>query len=184
MVIIMKKIILEIMSFLKIDYIISSIIKIPDSLSNFRYQKKYETCRFYGKNNFNNINNLKIGKFTCLKDTYIEASGGVEIGSYVHGAINLVIWSSNHIYDGNMIPFNYDYIYKKVVIEDFVWIGEGVKILPGVKIGEGAIIGMGAVVCKDIPPYAIAAGNPAQIIKYRDIDIFKENKEKKSFRDL
>ncbi len=48
-----------------------------------------------------------------------------------------------------------------------VWIGHGAVILPGVKIGNGAVIGAGAVVSKDIPEYAIAAGIPAKVIKFR-----------------
>lgn len=48
-----------------------------------------------------------------------------------------------------------------------VWIGSNVKILSGVNIGDGAIIGANSLVTKDIPPYAIAGGNPAKIIKYR-----------------
>jgi len=57
-----------------------------------------------------------------------------------------------------------------IVIEDEVWIGLGSTILSGVRIGKGAIIGACAVVTKDIPPYAIVAGNPAKIIKYRFAD--------------
>ncbi len=53
------------------------------------------------------------------------------------------------------------------VIGNDVWIGVGAIILPGVKIGDGAIIGGGSIVTKDIPPYAIAVGNPARVIKYR-----------------
>lgn len=52
-----------------------------------------------------------------------------------------------------------------VIIEDNVWIGEMVCIMPGVRIGKGSIIGANAVVTKDIPPYSVAAGNPARIIK-------------------
>ena len=52
-----------------------------------------------------------------------------------------------------------------VVIEENVWIGEMVCIMPGVTIGRGAIIGANAVVTKDVPPYALAAGNPAKVIK-------------------
>lgn len=48
-----------------------------------------------------------------------------------------------------------------------VWVGQNVTILSGVNIGNGAIIGAGAVVTKSIPPYAIAVGNPAKVVKYR-----------------
>jgi len=48
-----------------------------------------------------------------------------------------------------------------------VWIGHGVTVIAGKKIGTGAIVGSGAVVTKDIPPYAIAVGVPARVIKYR-----------------
>jgi acetyltransferase-like isoleucine patch superfamily enzyme len=50
------------------------------------------------------------------------------------------------------------------VIEDDVWIGFSASIMKGVKIGRGAIIGAGSMVTKDVPPYAIVAGNPAQTI--------------------
>lgn len=48
-----------------------------------------------------------------------------------------------------------------------VWIGERALILNGIKIGNGAIIGAGAIVTRDIPPYAVAVGVPAKVIKYR-----------------
>lgn len=54
-----------------------------------------------------------------------------------------------------------------VVIEDDVWIGFGAIILSGVRIGRGAIVAAGAVVKTDVPPYAIVAGNPAAVVKYR-----------------
>lgn len=56
---------------------------------------------------------------------------------------------------------------RPVTIGDDVWIGSRVTILPGVKIGNGCIIGAGSVVPKDIPDYAIAVGNPADVKKYR-----------------
>jgi maltose O-acetyltransferase len=54
-----------------------------------------------------------------------------------------------------------------VVLEDDVWLGMGVIVLPGVRIGRGAIIGAGAVVTKDVPPYAIAHGLPCQVVGER-----------------
>ncbi len=54
----------------------------------------------------------------------------------------------------------------KVIIKDGAHIGIGAIIMPGVTIGEGAIIGAGSVVTKDIPPYSVAVGSPARVIKY------------------
>lgn len=52
-----------------------------------------------------------------------------------------------------------------VIIGNNIWIGDKATILSGVSIGEGAIIGANAVVTRDVPPYSVAAGNPAKIIK-------------------
>ena len=57
--------------------------------------------------------------------------------------------------------------YAPIEIGNDVWIGDNVSIIDGVKIGTGSIIGAGAVVTKDIPPYSIAAGVPAKIIRKR-----------------
>jgi acetyltransferase-like isoleucine patch superfamily enzyme len=54
-----------------------------------------------------------------------------------------------------------------VVIGNDVWIGFGAIILSGVQIGDGAVVGAGAVVSKDVPPYAVVAGNPAEVMKKR-----------------
>lgn len=54
-----------------------------------------------------------------------------------------------------------------IIVNDDVWIGLGVIVLSGVTIGRGAVIAAGSIVSKDVPPYAIVAGNPAKIIKYR-----------------
>jgi len=54
-----------------------------------------------------------------------------------------------------------------IVLEDDVWLGQGVQVLEGVRIGRGAVIGAGAVVNKDIPAYAVAVGVPTRVIRFR-----------------
>jgi len=59
---------------------------------------------------------------------------------------------------------------KPIVVEDDVFIGVGAIILYGVRIGHHAIIGAGSVVTHDVPPYAVAVGSPAKVIRYRQAD--------------
>nr|WP_231134366.1 DapH/DapD/GlmU-related protein [Motilibacter deserti] len=56
---------------------------------------------------------------------------------------------------------------RPVVIEDDVWIGANVVILPGRTISTGSIVGAGSVVTKDVPPRTVVAGNPAVVVKNR-----------------
>ena len=56
---------------------------------------------------------------------------------------------------------------RRVEIGSDVWIGRSAIVLPGVHIGDGAVVGAGAVVTRLVPPYAIVAGNPAKLIRYR-----------------
>jgi len=101
------------------------------------------------------------------------------IGNYVSiGGNVLFILGGNHqikcltsypLYSKYFNPDPTKDAYSKgpIIIEDEVWIGTNVIVLSGVTIGKGAIIGAGAVVTSDIPPYAIAGGNPARVLKYR-----------------
>ncbi|MBQ6706115.1 MAG: CatB-related O-acetyltransferase [Clostridia bacterium] len=93
----------------------------------------------------------------------------VTIGNYVMMGPNCFFVTKNHAFgqtDLPMVKQGYTET-KPIVIEDDVWIGYGVIVLPGVTVGTGAIVGAGAVVTKDVPPYAIVGGNPARVIKYR-----------------
>jgi len=96
--------------------------------------------------------------------------GTVKIGNYVMMGTYCFILSRNHRFDDLTIPMCQQGFYEDepVVIEDDVWIGSKVIILPGLKIGRGSIIGAGAVVTKDVEPYSIVAGNPARVIGRRD----------------
>lgn len=98
-----------------------------------------------------------------------KIGGKCTIGRYVMMGPNCTIYSRNHEFSDIAKPmmeqgYSED---KEVIIGDDVWIGGDVTILPGVKIGSHSIIGACSVVTKDVPEYAIVAGNPAQIKKYR-----------------
>ena len=56
-------------------------------------------------------------------------------------------------------------------IENDVWIGANSVVLPGVQIGNHSVIGAGSIITKDIPPYSVAVGNPARIVKRYDMDL-------------
>lgn len=122
--------------------------------------------------------NLKIDSTSHFKSgTYIDCSGGVTIGKYFHTGRGLTIFSSNHKYENdNYIPYDKGSQLAPVVIGDFVWCGANVTIMPGVTIGEGAVIGGASVVVKDIPPYGVAVGNPARVVKFRNSNTFERLK--------
>ncbi len=98
-----------------------------------------------------------------------QLSLGIKIGSNVMMAPEVVILTSNHAHDKTDIPmmFQGSKGYKKVIIEDDVWIGQRAIILPGVTLQKGTIVGAGAVVTKTYPAYSIIGGNPARLIKSR-----------------
>ena len=109
--------------------------------------------------------------------TVIDCGGGVTIGRFFHPGRGLTIFSTNHDYDGGeAIPYGRASIAAPVVIEDFVWCGANVTIVPGVTVGEGAIIAAGSVVTRDVPIGAIVGGNPATVIRYRDMERFERLK--------
>lgn len=93
----------------------------------------------------------------------------VKIGNDVMMGPDVIILSNNHVFDNRQLMMRLQGKTKDnpVVIGDDVWIGARVIILPGVCVGRGAIIGAGAVVTKDIPEFAIVAGNPARIVNQR-----------------
>jgi len=87
----------------------------------------------------------------------------ITLGRHIQVAPNVIFASAGHDYKYLDLPDNAG----SILIKDYVWIGAGSIILPGVTIGEGAVIGAGSIVTHDIPPYSIAAGIPAKVIKPR-----------------
>lgn len=116
--------------------------------------------------------NIRIGAYTYMNHNTMIIGGHnkakVTIGDNVLTGPNVCFFASNHNYDDPHIPINKQGYYEAdIVVEDDVWIGANSVITAGVTIGKGSIIGAGSVVTKDIPPYSIAGGCPAKIIKSR-----------------
>lgn len=105
---------------------------------------------------------IQIGKFSGL------AAGAKVLGGGEHFINNIAMFSLKSFHFKEIGEVNKD-IYAKgpTIIGNDVVIGVNALVLSGVKIGDGAVVGAGSVVTKDVPPYAIVAGNPARIIRYR-----------------
>lgn len=120
------------------------------------------------KADFGMGNNIVIGDNSGL-GINCEVRGPLEIGANVMMGPDVRIITAKHETSRTDIPMcQQGHLPKqKVTIGDDVWIGSSVIILPGLKIGKGSIIGAGAVVTKDVAEYAVVAGVPAKVIKYR-----------------
>lgn len=98
-------------------------------------------------------------------------SGEIVIGDGVRIAPFVIMIGADHKFDNPDIPiYKSGLNYNQIIIEDDVWIASRVNITAGVRIGKGSVIGAGSVVTKDIPPYSVAVGVPAKVIKTRKED--------------
>lgn len=153
--------------------------------------------------------NIIVGDFTYFSDTDFEShvthhydfyGDRLIIGKFcqIAAGVYFVMNGANHqmnaastfpfyIFEGwdqeipplRELPFKGD-----TVVGNDVWIGQNVTVLPGVHIGDGAIIGMNSVVGSDVPPYSVAAGNPARVIRRRFDDEMIEILQKLKWWDL
>lgn len=149
----------------------------------FRFKllwRKRNRHNFTGAKNVFNENNAAVGKYTYGRIKILNERSDVKlyIGSFSSIAEEVTfILGNDHCIDRlSTYPFRHMLINSDavdamtkgdIIVEDDVWIGYGATILSGVHIHQGAIIAAGAVVTHEIPPYAIAGGVPARIIKYR-----------------
>lgn len=112
--------------------------------------------------------NVSIGKYSDL-GVRCQINGPLTMGDYVMMGPDCIVYTQNHKIDDLSLPMQQAGFgdVKPVTIGNDVWIGGRVIILPGVTIGDGCVIGAGAVVAKDIPPYSVAVGVPAKVVKSR-----------------
>lgn len=135
---------------------------------------------------------LDCEQFHPESNPYLVIGNNVEVNDYVHiGCVhsiiiedNVLIASKVFITDHNHGVYSGDSNHsspmdspksrivtgKPVYIEQNVWLGEMVTVLPGVRIGKGSIIGSNSVVSRDIPPFSIAVGTPAKVVKSFNFD--------------
>lgn len=113
--------------------------------------------------------------------TEIMAEGGITIGNNVVISYHCVLWSIDHRYEGDSLPYDKARLRRPIAIRDNVWIGRNSIVRGGVTIGEGAVIAMGSVVTRDVPPLAVVGGNPARLLKFRDAGRYARNQAEGKF---
>jgi acetyltransferase-like isoleucine patch superfamily enzyme len=168
-------------------------------LSKLKQRSKNSLIRIPTELSYNDIENIIISnkvlidkhsvirilndcKLTIEENTYVgpfcHISGTmnhIKIGKNVLISDRVFISTTNHNYENVNIPPNKQGFSSKgdIIINDECLIGIGVSILSGTQIGEHSIIGANSVVTSNIPPFSVAAGNPAKVIKYYDFKLGK-----------
>lgn len=121
------------------------------------------------------VENTIVGNFSCISHRVAVVQGEHPTKDFL--TIHPAFFDNKYKYSYVDAPLFDSYKYideeKKIacIIGNDVWVGYGALILAGVKIGDGAIIGAGSVVTKDVEPYAIVAGCPARVIRFRFDDL-------------
>lgn len=130
--------------------------------------------------NLFNLSSVSVGNYTYGSIKVLDNNhlAKLIIGNFCSIASDVTFILNSEHYTKNLSTFPFKvmclhscsaeaFSYGNIIIDDDVWIGHGATILSGVHIGQGAIVAAGAVVTKDIPPYSIVGGIPANVIKYR-----------------
>ncbi|MDU9048762.1 MAG: acyltransferase [Candidatus Electrothrix sp. Rat3] len=114
---------------------------------------------------------LSVGSGSHLGvNCWINAKGSVTLGENVIMGPDVIILTGKHSFDNPGLSIKEQPMeYAPVVIEDDVWLGARVVVLPGCTIAKGSVIGANSVVSKDIPPYSVAVGSPISILRNRKI---------------
>ena len=115
--------------------------------------------------NFFDPHKISVGEDTIVGEhAFLDGRAPLKIGNHVDIASQVLIYNSQHDIDSD----DFHAVCAPVEIGDYVFVGPRVIIQPGVKIGEGAVVAAGAVVNKDVAPYTVVGGVPAQFIRERE----------------
>jgi len=134
-------------------------------LKLFGADVKWQTLAF-GSTNIFRPWDIKLGRNVTLGPRVrLYNLGSLKIGDNVVISQDAYLCGGTHDYTKSTLPL----VRKKIWVHDNVWIGAGAFIAPGVIIGEGAIVGARAAVFKNIEPWTVVGGNPARLIKKREI---------------
>lgn len=137
-------------------------------------QVRYYKFISVGKN-FRIVGNCSVSKNTveigdhCFINKNCSLTGYIKLGNFVMLAESVAMVGGDHNSESLEVPMIFAGRDKsrRIIVGDDVWIGHGAIIMHGVTIGDGAIIGAGSIVTKNIPPYSIAVGSPAKILRSR-----------------
>lgn len=155
-------------------------IKFKSKINLKKKWKAKNRHNFTTLSNYYNFDNIIVGKYTYGQinaSLFSPTNEKLYIGNYcsIGGDVKFIVAAEHDYKNLSSYPFKVmlggcetEALSKgDIVVEDDVWIGNNALILSGVTIGQGAVVAAGSVVTKDIEPYAIVAGNPAKVIKYR-----------------
>lgn len=150
-----------------------------DVLLAFCYKKQMMSCGHHvtfkpSTSNIKGIENMSFGNYVRIHKyaTLFSTDAKLIIGNKVALGPKVTIMTGNHATD-TIGTFMWDVHTKKegldkdVILEDEIWVGSNVTILSGAHISRGCVIAAGAIVNKYLPPYSIAGGVPAKVLKYR-----------------
>lgn len=158
-----------------------------------KYRLKKLTIGFIGKHvtigpgfRIGHAEGLVIKDYVVIGEkSFINAHGGVVIGSGTITGPDIMIFSVNHIFEADdALPFSEGLVFKKVIIGNNCWIGGRVFICPGVELGDGCIVAGGSVVTKSFPTGSVIGGNPANLIRQRDMHLYKKALNRRKYNSF
>ena len=162
------------------------ILKRMSVAENRAHLAKLKSCgknvRINGSLRISGHKNIVLGKNVHIGEgAFIKGEGGLVIGDNTHISRNLLLYTTNHQYEGKRLPYDEKLVVKPVVIGQNVWVGMNVSIAPGTTIGEGAIIGMGTVVSGEVPPLSIIGSEKWRVLGRRDEVRYRTLETQKSY---